>query len=95
MGRYIVSYLLNMITGRHTCVHLKNGILWSTLKAVPIDHDEHMDRCNFHLVYLGFGTFIKLVPIQPPDSKDFVVIGHITTYDPTTSAELDTMAANR
>ena len=88
-------YLLNIITGRHTCVHLKNGILWSTLKAVPIDHDEHMDRCNFHLVYLGFGAFIKLVPIQPPDSKDFVVIGHITTYDPTTSAELDTMAANR
>ena len=57
-GDILCLYLLNMITGRHTCVHLKNGQLWSTLKSVLVNHDDHVNNCDFHLVYLGFGTFI-------------------------------------
>ena len=93
-GDILCPYLLNMITGRHTCVHLKNSQLWSTLKSVPVNHDDHVNSCDFHLVYLGFGAFIRLVPRQAPDVKDFVIIGHITTCDPATSQELNTMATN-
>ena len=86
-----------MITGRHTCIHLISDIhqIWSTLKNPPTKHDDHVNKCDLHLVYLGFGAFIRLVPRQVPDDKDFVILSQITSDDPSTSHELNFMAINR
>ena len=73
-----------MITGRHTCIHLKGGRMWSTLHRVPLDHDEHIKLCDLHLVYLSFGAFIKLIPRPVQDDKNVVVLGTVTTGDPAT-----------
>ena len=86
-GDILCLYLLNIITGRHTCLHLKDGQIWSTLKRVPVNHDEHVAMCDLHLVYLGFGAFVKLIPV-PLDTKDFVIIGTITADDQATCDKL-------
>ena len=74
--------------GRHTCVHLKNGVMWSTLKAVPTNHDEHISRCDLHLVSLGFGAFLHLKPCPIIDVKEIPILGHITSDDPEVMGEL-------
>ena len=57
-GDILCVFLLSMVTGRHACIHLRNGRMWSTLQSVPLDHDEHVNMCDLHLVYLGFGSFL-------------------------------------
>ena len=94
-GDIVCLYLLNIITGQHTCIHLKDGQMWSTLRRVPINHDEHVAMCDLHLVYLGFGAFIKLIPVQPRDIKGFVIIGTITADDQATRDQLGLMAKNQ
>ena len=88
-------YLLNMITGCHSCIHLKDNLMWSALRNPPPKHDDHVNMCDLHLIYLGFGAFICLVPKQVPDYKDFTILGQITAEDPTTLHELNLMALNR
>ena len=69
--------------------------MWSTLRRVAIDHDEHIAMCDLHLLYLGFGAFIKLIPVQAPDNKDFIIIGTITAEDRDTIDQLNMMAKNQ
>ena len=73
-------YLLSMVTGNHTAIHLKNNKIWCTLKAVPLLHHELVKRCPIHLVYMGFGIFLQLKDrkIQEP----FRILGTITSDDP-------------
>ena len=59
-GDILCVYLLSLVTGRHTIVHLKGGINWCTLKVIPLLHEELIERCDIHLVYLGFGVFLHL-----------------------------------
>ena len=91
-GDILCLYFLNMVTGRHACVHLKNGLMWSTLRSVPINHDKHVSKCDLHLVYLGFGAFLHLLPCQNIDVKEMPVLGHITSDDPKAKQELIRMA---
>ena len=84
-----------MITGRHTCIHLKGGRMWSTLHQVPIDHDEHVKRCDLHLAYLGFGAFIKLIPRPIEDNRNVIVLGTVTSDDPDTLLQLKQMARDQ
>ena len=59
-GDILCVYFLSLVTGRHTFVHLKGGINWCMLKTVPLIHDELIERCDIHLVYLRFGIFLCL-----------------------------------
>ena len=69
-----------MVTGNHTAVHLKDNKVWSTLKTIPLLHYELVDRCNIHLVYMGFGIFLQLKTRQMPITTR--ILGTITSDDP-------------
>ena len=64
--------------------------MWSTLRSVPLDHDEHVSMCDLHLVYLGFGAFLRLVPRPAVDIKEqeLLILGHVIGDDPNTNMEL-------
>ena len=57
-GDIMLVYILSIMKGLHTCIHLKNGKTWSTLRAIPIHHMELMHRCDIHLTYFGFGIYL-------------------------------------
>ena len=82
-GDILCVYLLNMATGSHTVVHMKHNKVWSTLKDMPASHDELIQQCDKHLVYLGLGIFIQLKERVP-----FNILGTITGQDPKTHKRL-------
>ena len=43
----------------HCFVHINGGI-WSLLQEYPISHQEYVQRCNLHLLYLGSGVYAEL-----------------------------------
>ena len=57
---------------------------------MPLDHDEHVSMCDLHLVYLGFGAFLHLVPRPAVDIKEheLPILGHVVGDDPETNMEL-------
>ena len=65
-GDIVCVFFLSMITGNHMFIHLKNDRIWCTLKAVPLHHYELIERCEIHLVYMGFGIFLQLKKQQTP-----------------------------
>ena len=80
-------YILSVIKGLQTCVHLKNGKVWSTLHATSLHHDELIKWCHMHLVYMGFGIFLCLVR-QLPIVPNVKILGTIHSNDPATLHEL-------
>ena len=89
-GDILCVFLLSIVTGQHACIHLKNGRMWSTLRSVPVDHDEHVNLCDLHSVYLGFGAYLHLISRPAPVTKecDLPILGHIVAEDPETQMEL-------
>ena len=79
-------YILSVIKGLQTCVHLKNGKVWSTLHANPLHHDELIMRCDMHLVYMGFGIFLHRV--RQPIVPDVKILGTIHSDDQATLHKL-------
>ena len=68
-------------------IHLKNK-LWCTLREKPHTHEEMLNRCEKHLVYLGFGIFLRLVK-RPPHTLDMLpVLGTVSSDDPVTQRKL-------
>ena len=57
---------------------------------MPLNLDEHVSMCDFHLVYLGFGAFLCLVPRLALDTKEFelLILGQVVGEDPETHIEL-------
>ena len=57
---------------------------------MPLDHDVHVSMCDLHLVYLGFGAFLRLVPRPAVDIKEqeLLILGHVIRDDPNTNMEL-------
>ena len=53
-------------------------------------HVEHPPKCDLHLVYLGFGAFLHLVPRPAVDIKEqeLPILGHVIGDDPNTNMEL-------
>ena len=89
-GDILCVFILSMVTGQHACIHLKEGRMWSTLRSVPVDHDEHVNLCDLHLVYLGFGAFLRLIP-RPAlitEECDLPILGYVVAEDPKTQMEL-------
>ena len=78
-GDIILVYILSIMKGLHTCIHLKNGKTWSTLREVLVHHDELMLRCDIHLAYFGSGIFLRLVQ-QPHLIPD--ILGTIYSDNP-------------
>ena len=89
-GDILCLFLLSIVTGWHTYIHLRNGHMWSTLRSVPLDHDEHVSMCALHLVYLGFSAFLHLVPRLAVDIKEqeLPILGHVIGDNPNTNMEL-------
>ena len=85
-GDIVCVYLLTMVTGNHTAIHLKNNKIWCTLKTVPLLHHELVECCPIHLVYMGFGIFLELKKRQIPDSTR--ILGTISSEDPEVRAQL-------
>ena len=85
-GDIVCVYLLSMVTGIHTAIHLKNNKIWCTLKAVPLLHHELVERCPVHLVYMGFGIFLRLK--QTKNQESCRILGTITSEDPEVRAQL-------
>ena len=79
-----------MVTGTHTCIHLRNNEVWSTLQVIPSLHDELLNRCEHHLVYLGFGIFLCLKRCPPVDINVNILpfLGQVMSDDPTVIAQL-------
>ena len=80
-----------MVTGTHTCIRLKGGLIWSTLKVVLLIYEELIERCPVHLVYLGFGRLLRL-KCRPPIEVNVLpapqVIGHVTSEQPAVIQQL-------
>ena len=88
-GDIMVLLGLNYLMGMHTMVHLSGNRVWSTLLG-NLTHDELLNRCDFHLHYLGRGTNAELVKCSEPlaevsdqdDTLSFVV-GTLTNVEDT------------
>ena len=78
-------HLLSIATRVHTMVHLKNNKLWSTLCEKPQSHEEMVDRCEKHLVYLSFGILKKR---SPPILETMPILGTVLSDDSATQREL-------
>ena len=52
-------FLMCKVSQTHCFIHTKNG-MWSSLYEDPQTHQEYIERCNLHLLYLGFGVYAEL-----------------------------------
>ena len=52
-------YILCKATQTHCFIHYNGGI-WSTLQEDPKCHQEYVQRCNLHLVYIGSNAYAEL-----------------------------------
>ena len=59
-GDIFILYALCMLFDRHAIVHLRNGLVWSTLDIVSDDHYTDLKKCDLHLCYVGQGLFVEL-----------------------------------
>ena len=87
-GDIICVLFLSMISGHHTCIHLKAHKLWCTLHELPLLHNELVERCSIHLLYMGFGIFLRLKCRLTPLMPTPPILGHITSDDPQVRASL-------
>ena len=63
---FFVLLALNALLETHAVVHISNGKTWTTLNDPLENHDCILERCEYHLAYLGRGNFVKLVERQRP-----------------------------
>ena len=89
-GDILCVYFLSMVTGVHTCIHLKDNKVWSTLRVVPLLYHQLMSRCELHLVSLGFGIFLWLKRRPPIEVNVLPTLGEITNDDPIIITQLVT-----
>ena len=82
-GDILSVYVLSIATGIQTLVHLKDNKYWCTLQDVPSTHDAILAKCERHLMYLGFGIFLRLENRTTPRA-----IGTITSDDPAMQKKL-------
>ena len=60
-GDVLLLFTLCALTSHHVMVHLRNGILWTTVDTPEsYDHDELLSICDIHLAYIGNGQFTEL-----------------------------------
>ena len=52
-GDVLALYGLCMLFEKQAVVHLKNGLIWTTLEELSDHHSDDLLKCNIHLCYLG------------------------------------------
>ena len=52
-GDIPVLYTLCMLFDKHAIVHLRHGMVWSTLVDLSQDHHADIQKCELHLCYVG------------------------------------------
>ena len=87
-GDILSVFFLSIVTGRHVCIYLHGGKMWSTLQIVPTNHNELLNHCDLHLVYMGFGTFLRLIRRLSIEANITVTLGEITSDNLNTLATL-------
>ena len=63
---FFTLFALNALLETHAVVHIGGNKIWTTMNDPPGDHDLLIERCEYHLVFLGRGNFIELVERQRP-----------------------------
>ena len=61
---FFTLFALNALLETHAVVHIGSNKIWTTMNNPPGDHDLLIERCEYHLVFLGRGNFIELVERQ-------------------------------
>ena len=74
-------YVLSVMKGLQTCIHLKEGKVLSILHMTSLHHDELMEQCKVHLAYLGFSIFLHLVHF-PPLMPHANILGSLQSDNP-------------
>ena len=63
---FFTLFTLNLLLETHVAVHIKDNKIWTSMDNPPDNHQYLLDRCEYHLVYLGCGSFVELVKRQHP-----------------------------
>ena len=85
-GDILILYTLCMLFDKHTIVHLRHGMVWSTLADLSQDHHADIQKCELHLCYVGRGLFIELIECKTPleivkdtEAVQSLIIGELST----------------
>ena len=84
-GDILVLYTLCMLFDKHVVVHLRRGLVWSTLVDISQDHYEDLQKCDLHLCYVGPVELVEReIPLKVEKDTDTVqslVIDELTTTE--------------
>ena len=84
----LVLYTLCMLFDKHAIVHLRHGMVWSTLVDLSQDHYADIQKCELHLCYVGRGLFVELMERKTPleivkdtEAVQSLIIGELSTTE--------------
>ena len=87
-GDILVLYTLCMLFDKHAIVHLRHGLVWSTLEDLSQDHYADLKKCELHLCYVGRGLFVELTERETPleivkdtEAVQSLIIGELSTTE--------------
>ena len=96
-GDILVLYTLCMLFDKHVIVHLRHGLVWSTLEDLSQDHYADLKKCELHLCYVGRGLFVELMERETPleivkdtEAVQSLIIGELSTTEEQTIQLIET-----
>ena len=96
-GDILVLYTLCMLFDKHAIVHLRHGLVWSTLEDLSQDHYVDLKKCELHLCYVGRGLFVELMERETPleivkdtEAVQSLIIGELSTTEEQTIRLIET-----
>ena len=96
-GDILVLYTLCMLFDKHAIVHLRHGLVWSTLEDLSQDHYADLKKCELHLCYVGRGLFVELMERETPleivkdtEAVQSLIIGELSTTEEQTIRLIET-----
>ena len=96
-GDILVLYILCMLFDKHAIVHLRHGLVWSTLEDLSQDHYADLKKCELHLCYVGRGLFVELMERKTPleivkdtEAVQSLIIGELSTTEEQTIRLIET-----
>ena len=96
-GDILVLYTLCMLFDKHAIVHLRHGMMWSTLADLSQDHHANIQKCELHLCYVGRGLFAELIERKTPleivkdtEAVQSLIIGELSTTEEQTIRLIET-----
>ena len=96
-GDILVLYTLCMLFDKHAIVHLRHGLVWSTLEDLSQDHYADLKKCELHLCYVSRGLFVELMERKTPleivkdtEAVQSLIIGELSTTEEQTIRLIET-----